>query len=114
MDDLTRAVVDRRPRLTESRLRQLELAFAQHWIKQPLCVDGLQLIEELRRARSALITVGHRAAIQLAARGDPERGEGGADDLHHTLDTVAEGLGVSGVATPSAEERAPAPAWGKE
>jgi hypothetical protein len=110
MDDLTRAAIDRRPRLTETRLRQLELAFAQHWIKQPLCLDGLQLVEELRRARSALITVGHRAAIQLAARGDPARSEGGADDLHHTLDTVAEGLGVPGVPPAASGERASAPA----
>jgi hypothetical protein len=128
MDELTRAAVDRRPRLTETRLRELEVAFAQHWIKEPRALDGLALVEELRRARNALITVGHRTAIQLAARGDPGRGEG-ADDLHHMLDTVAEGLGVAPTPlppapylqplppappAPTAGERAPASAAGED
>ena len=103
MDDLLRSAVERRPRLTDARLHQLEIAFAQGWIKEPRLLDGLALLEELRRARKALRTVGHRAANHLAARGGPGRGAG-SDDLHNTLDTVAEGLGIS------EEERATAPA----
>lgn len=102
-DALTKAAVARRPRLTEARLHQLELAFSQTWIKQPLSVDALQVIAELRRARGALTRLGDRTASILSMRGNPERGQG-ADDLLTTLDLVAEGLGF----TP--EERASAPA----
>jgi hypothetical protein len=103
LDDLTRSAVARRPRLTEARLHQLELAFAQTWIKQPLALDGLQLIEALRTARTALTKLGARVDTTLSMRGYPDRGKG-SDDLLAVLDLVAEGLGVS------EEERAAAPA----
>jgi hypothetical protein len=103
MDELTRNAVARRPKLTEARLHQLELAFAQAWIKQPLALDALQLLEALRLARAALTKLGARAHATLSVRGYPERGQG-SDDLLTVLDLVAEGLGVTD------EERAAAPA----
>ena len=102
-DPVVRASVDRRPRLTEARLHQLELAYRQAWIGQPLSLDALKLIAELRLARKALATLGTRANSVLSMRGWPGRGEG-SDDLLNLLDTVAEGLGIA------EEERAPAPA----
>lgn len=108
-DTLTKAAVDRRPRLTEARLHQLELAFSQQWIKQPLSVDALQLIRDLRRANKALTAIGTRCYSVLALRGHPSRGQG-SDDLLTILDLVSEGLGYEDQDAQTDRERAAAPA----